>query len=200
MIWAHPRRDSLTATVVADVVASLRDHDLDVDELDLYRSGFDPVLKPMDEPDWNDPDKPFSPEVREHAMRTKAADALVFVFPVWWYSVPAIMKGYIDRVWNYGLFYGDGRRSGIGAARWIGLAGEGIASFRKRGYEEMIAHHLDAGIAGLCGIEDSRVVLLYDALGEGIDDLPGHFLALRRKARAVVSELVATLHEEPRTE
>ncbi|MGC7556625.1 NAD(P)H-dependent oxidoreductase, partial [Pandoraea pneumonica] len=82
------------------------------------------------------------------------------------YSVPAIMKGYIDRVWNNGLFYGGGRRTGIAAARWIGLAGESAEAFRKREYDDLIARHLNIGIAGLCGIHDSRVILLHDTLGD----------------------------------
>jgi len=56
VVWAHPRADSLTASVVDEIVAELRAQGADVDELDLYRSGFDPVLGPSDEPDWGDLD------------------------------------------------------------------------------------------------------------------------------------------------
>lgn len=196
VIWAHPRTDSLTATMTADVIEELSLQGFEVDEVDLHRAGFDPVLREADEPDLGDVDKQYTPEVMELAARTKAADALVFVFPVWWYSVPAIMKGYIDRVWNYGLFYGEGRRSGIAAARWIGLAGESAEAFRKREYDDMIARNLNVGIAGLCGVGDSRVILLHDTLGEGIDDLDAHYLALRQQARSVAQELADSLAAE----
>jgi NAD(P)H dehydrogenase (quinone) len=193
VIWTHPRTDSLTAAVTADVIGELTAQGVEVDELDLHRERFDPVLWEADEPDWNDLDKQYTPEVMNLAARTKAADALVFVFPVWWYSMPAIMKGYIDRVWNNGLFYGGGRRSGISAVRWIGLAGESAESFRKREYDAMITRHLNVGIANLCGVQDSRVELLYDTLGEGITDTETHFSALREQARAVASELAESL-------
>lgn len=193
VVWAHPRTDSLTAAVTADVIGELTAQGFEVDELDLHREGVDPLVWEADEPDWDDLDKQYTPEVMALAARTKAADAVVFVFPVWWYSVPAIMKGYIDRVWNNGLFYGGGRRTGITAARWIGLAGESAAAFRKREYDDLIARHLNIGIAGLCGIDDSKVILLHDSLGDGIDDTEAHFTALRGRARAVATELVDTL-------
>lgn len=193
VIWAHPRSDSLTATVTADVIAALQAAGAQVDELDLHREKFDPVLWQADEPDWDDVDKQYSAEVMAHAARATAADAVVFIFPVWWYSLPAILKGYIDRVWNHGMFYGDGRRAGIKAARWIGLAGESRDSFQKRRYDEMIAHHLNVGIAGLCGVANSRTELLYDALGEGVDNTEAHFAKLREEARAVATDLSASL-------
>lgn len=193
VVWAHPRTDSLTAAVTADVIGELTAQGFEVDELDLHREGVDPLVWEADEPDWDDLDKQYTPEVMALAARTKAADAVVFVFPVWWYSVPAIMKGYIDRVWNNGLFYGGGRRTGIAAARWIGLAGESAEAFRKREYDDLIARHLNIGIAGLCGIHDSRVILLHDTLGDGIDDTEAHFAGLRERARAVAAELADTL-------
>jgi putative NADPH-quinone reductase len=193
VVWAHPRTDSLTATVAADVIAEIRARDIDVDELDLYRSGFDPVLWRADEPDWDDLDKTYSTEVMQHAARANGADAVVFVFPVWWYSVPAVLKGYIDRVWNHGIFYGGGRRTAIRKIRWIGLAGESQASFAKRKHDVMIEHQLNVGIAGVCGVADSEVELLWDALGEDIDDLDRHFSALRGRAITVAAQLATSL-------
>lgn len=193
VVWAHPRTDSLTATVTTDIVATLREAGVEVEEVDLYRSGFDPALREADEPDWENPDKVYSPEVRAHIGWARSADAIVFVFPVWWYSLPAVLKGYIDRVWNYGQFYGAGRRSGIAHARWVGLAGETREAFAKRGYEEMITHHLNIGIAGLCGIDDSRTTLLYNTLAEDVTDPTAHVTALRDEARAEARALAATL-------
>lgn len=194
VIWAHPRTDSLTAAVTADVITELTARGFEVDELDLHREGVNPVLWEADEPDWDDVDKQYTPEVMQLAARTMAADAVVFVFPVWWYSVPAIMKGYIDRVWNNGLFYGEGRHSGITAVRWIGLAGESAEAYRKREYDDLITRQLNIGIAGLCGITDSRVELLYDSLGEDIDDTDAHFAALLGRARTIASGLADSLN------
>ena len=195
VIWAHPRPDSLTATIASDVIEQLRSAGVEVDELDLYREGFDPVLRAEDEPAWGDLDKEYSAEVHAHADRARRADAVIFVFPVWWYSVPAIMKGYIDRVWNYGLFYGGGRRSGLSAARWIGLAGESADAYDKRGYGEILTHHLNVGLANLVGIDDTKTELLFDSLGDGVADREAHFASLRDQARSIVNSLTRSLRE-----
>lgn len=135
VIWAHPRAQSLAATIAGDAVETLGQGGADVDVLDLCGSGFAPVLREPDEPDGGDLDKRYSDEVMGQAERMRGCDAVVFVFPAWSYSFPAIMKGFIDRVWNNGLFYGGGRRSGLEAVRWIGLAGEAPEAFAKRGYD-----------------------------------------------------------------
>ncbi|RKO19953.1 NAD(P)H oxidoreductase [Pseudarthrobacter phenanthrenivorans] len=191
VIWAHPRVDSLTATVVGEVVKELNRAGAEVDQLDLYREGFDSSLREADEPDWNNPDKPYSREVILHASRTKAANIVFFVFPVWWFSLPAIMKGYIDRVWNHGLFYGGGRKANIPKIRWIALAGETQEFFAKRDYDRMLQHHLNIGIAGFCGVNDSRVDLLYNALGASVTDAPSHYAQFKDRAREIVRSALA---------
>lgn len=190
VIWAHPRTGSLTATVAQEFIDQLAELGAHVDELDLYRSGFDSILHTPDEPDWEDPNKHYSTAVHEHAARTLAAKAVVFVFPVWWYSLPALLKGYIDRVWNYGLFYGGAKDHGITAVRWVGLAGHPREAFQKRGYDRMMAHHLNIGIAQYCGVRDSRLELLYNTLGDNISDMPNHIENLVDTARASAVELM----------
>lgn len=196
VIWAHPRTGSLTATIVQEVIDQLTEFGARVDELDLYRSGFASVLDTLDEPDWENPQKQYSPEVQEHAARTMTASAVVFVFPVWWYSLPAVLKGYIDRVWNYGLFYGGAHDHGVASVRWIGLAGHPREQFRKRDYDQMIAHHLNVGIADYCGVQDSRVELLYNTLGDEISDMSKHVDTLKSTARASAAELMSSLRAD----
>ncbi|MFP3462789.1 NAD(P)H oxidoreductase [Arthrobacter globiformis] len=197
VVWAHPRTDSLTATVVRTVVEELGLTGIEVDELDLYREQFDASLREADEPDWSNPDKPYSREVMDYAKRANAADVVFFVFPIWWFSLPAILKGYIDRVWNHGLFYGGGRKAKIQKIRWIGLAGESQEFFTKRDYDKLIQHHLNIGIAGFCGVSDSRVDLLYNALGTGVGDAPLHYARFQERAREIArTALDQTLGQE----
>lgn len=196
LVWVNPRTDSLTATMAHDVKLELEKHDALVDELDLYRSGFDSVLYEVDEPDWDNPQKQYSQEVHDHADRAKAASAIVFVFPVWWYSLPALLKGYIDRVWNYGLFYDAETHHGIAAVRWIGLAGHPAEKLRKRNYDKMIEHHLNIGIADYCGIEDSQLQLLTNTLGDGVSDVAAHVNNLRATARHTVSGMLKDLRDQ----
>jgi putative NADPH-quinone reductase len=164
LVWAHPRVESLTAEVVAGIRAMLADRSLAVDELDLYRSGFDPVLYEPDEPDWDNPDKSYSPIVEELAGRAQCADVIVVVFPLWWYAMPAMLKGYIDRVWNHGRMYGDTANVKASAVLWVALAGLNRPALDKRGHIDALERQLNDGIAAYCGIEMSRTLVLDDTI------------------------------------
>jgi putative NADPH-quinone reductase len=164
LVWAHPRVDSLTAQVVAGVSAMLANRSFEVDELDLYRSGFDPVLHEPDEPDWENPLKSYSPIVEELAERAQSADVIVVVFPLWWYALPAMLKGYIDRVWNHGRMYGDNANVKASAVLWITLAGLDRLALDKRGHIDALERQLNDGIATYCGIETSRTLFLDDTI------------------------------------
>jgi NAD(P)H dehydrogenase (quinone) len=64
---------------------------------DLYRDGFDPVMR---EPEWhryNDPEQNLE-AVSKQAEQLQWAQAVVFIYPTWWYGVPAMLKGWLERV------------------------------------------------------------------------------------------------------
>ncbi|GAA3574414.1 hypothetical protein GCM10022419_064440 [Nonomuraea rosea] len=165
LVVAHPRGDSLTAAVARRARSRLQAAGLTVDTLDLYAAAFDPRMTPADEPDWGDPGKTYSAEVREHMRRIDAAEVIAVVFPVWWYGLPAILKGWIDRVWNYGFAYGQGKaRLGGKRLLWLGLAGESRESYTEHGLDEMLERQLRIGISAFCGIEDVGVRFLYGCL------------------------------------
>jgi putative NADPH-quinone reductase len=164
LVWAHPRIDSLTAEVVAGVRAMLADRSFEVDELDLYRSGFDPVLHEEDEPDWDNPQKSYAPIIEELSGRAQSADVIVVVFPLWWYALPAMLKGYIDRVWNHGRMYGETSTVKASAVLWVTLAGLDRLALDKRGHIDALERQLNDGIATYCGIETSRTLFLDDTI------------------------------------
>ena len=97
VIYAHPQPGSLAARLHETVVESLGRAGHDVDDLDLYAEGFDPVLTCADRDSYHDiPGN--RRRVEPYVRRLQAADALVFCHPVWNFGWPAILKGYIDRV------------------------------------------------------------------------------------------------------
>ena len=98
VIVAHPRKNSLTASITKRFTEGLIKAGHQYELLDLYAEGFNPILYTQDEPDWNNANKVYSKEVVLEMERIKASDAITFIFPMWWYSMPAIMKGYLDRV------------------------------------------------------------------------------------------------------
>jgi NAD(P)H dehydrogenase (quinone) len=111
LVLAHPRSDSLTAQAAQRFAATLRVNGHEIEHADLAVEEFSPVLREDDEPDWSNPDKTCSPAVQAEMRRIERNDAIVMIFPVWWWSMPARLKGWIDRVWNNGWAYGGRARS-----------------------------------------------------------------------------------------
>src|SRR5215471_4963046 len=104
VIYAHPLADSFAGALHRAVVTALERGGHEVDDCDLYAMGFDPVMKPVERRAHNTANPDLS-LVEHHVERLRAADALVLCFPVWWYGMPAILKGYFDRVWQPGVAF-----------------------------------------------------------------------------------------------
>lgn len=163
-IWAHPRPDSLTAQVVGEMQSEAARQGYNVSSLDLYRSHFDPLLRGEDEPDWDNPQKTYSEEVHRLFNELEDKDTLVLVFPVWWYAFPAMLKGYLERVWNYGLAYGAGSGLKDKKIRWLALVGGSQSGFIKYGWEKNMTDYINGSMAYL-GVEDARIDFLYNTIG-----------------------------------
>ncbi|RFS82305.1 NAD(P)H oxidoreductase [Actinomadura spongiicola] len=180
LVLTHPRPDSLTAQLAHRVGERLAADGLTVDLLDLHAEGFDPRMIPADEPDWADRDKPYSAEVRAHARRLDRADVIVVVFPVWWFGLPAILKGWIDRVWNYGFAYGRRvPRLRDKQMLWLGLVSYTRERWAELGWDEPVARVLREGISEFCGITDVSVHFIHDSLSAGERALTSADLALQ---------------------
>jgi len=104
LIYAHPLSDSYAATLRDTVVAALRAGSHTVDLCDLYQEGFDPVLSAQERRDYRNTSE-NTRAVSRHVDRLRQAEGVVFVFPSWWYGMPAILKGYFDRVWVPGVAF-----------------------------------------------------------------------------------------------
>jgi putative NADPH-quinone reductase len=98
LVYTHPVEGSFTSAVRDRAVAALRDGGHDVDLLDLYAEHFDPHL---DAEEWS-PDTPHAedrPALAPYIARLRRAEWLVLVYPTWFGGVPAMLKGWLDRVW-----------------------------------------------------------------------------------------------------
>ncbi|WP_028776547.1 NAD(P)H oxidoreductase [Shimazuella kribbensis] len=162
-VVSHPRKDSLTFAVAERFEQGLKDAGHETEIVDLHRIGFDPVLREADEPDWFKVEQKYSPEVEREIARMKNHDALAYIFPLWWYSMPAMMRGYIERVWNYGFAYGNSKLHHE-RVLWLTLAAAGLKDLKKRDYDKMIEHQLNVGLAEYVGIKKSKVAYLYETL------------------------------------
>ena len=104
VIYAHPVEDSYQAAIHRCVVGALTKAGHEVDDCDLYAEGFQPVLTRKERLDYHD--VAINRSIAPHDVeRLQTCQGLIFVFPTWWYGMPAILKGYFDRVWLPGVAF-----------------------------------------------------------------------------------------------
>ena len=120
LVYAHPEPTSLTRTLADEAKATLTAEGLRILESDLYGMGWKAVFDGEDFPRRKHTDRlsfieesgaafadaTQTADVAEEQAKLVAADAVIFVFPLWWFSFPAILKGWVDRVFAFGLAYG----------------------------------------------------------------------------------------------
>jgi NAD(P)H dehydrogenase (quinone) len=162
IVLAHPEQTSFNAQMArlaARVLAEGDDRAADL--CDLYRLGFDPLERAEHFADRQDPDR-FDPQaeqrhaserdtlpgdVKAHLEAVERADLLILQYPMWWYTPPAMLKGWLDRVFVYGRAYTSRRRYDSGAFRgkraMLALTTGGPeATFRRDGRNGYIDHLL----------------------------------------------------------
>lgn len=120
IIYAHPEPSSLTRQLVDVSIECLTEQGHEVLQSDLYAMGWKATFDEHDFPMRANLQRLSfgaesahayrhrlqSPDVAAEQNKVLAADAVIFQFPLWWYGMPAIMKGWIDRVWAAGLAHG----------------------------------------------------------------------------------------------
>ncbi|ATI42793.1 NAD(P)H dehydrogenase [Pacificitalea manganoxidans] len=104
VLFAHPCPESFSSALHQRTVESLARGGWDVDDCDLNAEGFSPVLTEAERRGYHDYPANIEP-VRDYVERLRAAQALVLVFPVWNFGYPAILKGFLDRVFLPGVSF-----------------------------------------------------------------------------------------------
>lgn len=104
LLLAHPLPESFCAAIAERAEAALAAGGHQVDRLDLYREDFEPRLTPAERQAYYNPPADLS-AVAPYVDRLRAADKLVLVFPQWWFNMPAILKGWFDRVFQPGIAF-----------------------------------------------------------------------------------------------
>jgi NAD(P)H dehydrogenase (quinone) len=111
VIYCHPVAESFGAADHRTVLEALIEAGHEVTDVDLYAENFDPVMSRQERLDYLNTDRNERP-VKRYDEQLAAADAIVLVYPAWWYGMPAMLKGYFDRVWLPGVAFDvtpDGR-------------------------------------------------------------------------------------------
>jgi len=101
-VYCHPLDDSFHATIRKEALAGLKEAGHEIDLLDLYAEGFDPVLGADRRRDYHDPERNHRNN-QAYADRLMAANAMVVQFPTWSFGPPAMLKGWFDRMFGPGI-------------------------------------------------------------------------------------------------
>ncbi len=104
LVHSHPRSDSLNATLRDATRESLEAAGHTVEVRDLYAEGFNPALSAEERGVYHAVTDNYL-GVADHVESLRAVDALVLVYPTWWYGMPAMLKGWFDRVWAPGVAF-----------------------------------------------------------------------------------------------
>lgn len=105
VVVAHPNPGSFTHAVCAAAVEGLATAGHETTVLDLCALGFAAAMSPAERRAYHGDTPIIDPMVREHADAVRASDALVFVYPTWWSTMPAVMKGWLERVMVPGVAF-----------------------------------------------------------------------------------------------
>lgn len=103
ILYAHPNPKSFNHAILETVQAELKNAGREVSLRDLYAQNFNPVLSVNDLAGMMQ--RQLQPEVKAEQEFVGSADVIVVIYPLWWAGMPAILKGYIDRVFTEGFAY-----------------------------------------------------------------------------------------------
>lgn len=156
IIYAHPNSASLNHFFKETVVESLEESGQEVVVRDLNEINFNPVFS-LEDMNGQRIGK-VADDVQTEQDYITWADQIIFVYPIWWTGMPAIMKGYIDRVFSYGFAYryDQGVQKGLltgKSAIIINSHGKSNAEYQAIGMDKALALTSDTGIFNYCGFE-----------------------------------------------
>jgi NAD(P)H dehydrogenase (quinone) len=156
IVYSHPNPKSFCHAILETVTNALAAGKKDFAVRDLYALGFDPVLKAGDFEALQSGN--IAADIKTEQGHIAAADILIVIHPVWWTGLPAMIKGYIDRVFSYGFAYS------VDASGIIKLlTGKKVIVFNTQGTPQQVYEQAgmfdalkktsDTGIYGFCGLE-----------------------------------------------
>jgi len=213
IVLAHPERHSFNGAMADAAAETLRALGHQVAFSDLYRMGFDPVsdrrnftsvknsdfFKQQVEEDHATESHGFAPDVEAEIAKMEAADLMIWQFPLWWFSVPGILKGWVDKVFAFNRTYGRGRFYDKGVFRGrrallsLTTGGSGEAAYQSDGFNgdiNGILRPIQRGMLQFLG---------YDVLKPQIVHGPAQSTDEERKARLAEwrERLTKIVEEEP---
>lgn len=175
IVTAHPETDSLTNAVADGVLRALEAAGVDrVDRADLAAEGFDPRFTVADRHTYRT-GRDAPPDVLAEQQRLDDVADLVLVFPVYWWSMPALLKGWVDRVFGNGWAFRVGpdgrivRLLGDLTVHFVPIAGDDAGRYGRHGYDQAFTAQVEHGIVDYCGARRGATAWLHESETEDPD-------------------------------
>jgi len=188
IVYAHHEPTSLTAAMKNVALTQLSQKNDNVVVSDLYGEGFSPLAQKWDFVTTSGNhfnymleqrhaahlDMAFSPDILGEIQKIQTAELVLFITPIWWFSVPAILKGWFDRVlamgvaWDGGRIYEDGLLRGK-QAMLIAAAGGPEIYYHENGRHKasvlQVLHPINHGTLAFCGFNVHEPFVVLNSLG-----------------------------------
>ena len=206
-VTAHPEPKSFNHALVNDAVRHLREQGHCVAHSDLYAMNWQPTADRRDFTTVCDPDyykqqreelyasehDGFAPEIKAEMEKLFWCDVLVLQFPLWWFGMPAILKGWVDRVFVMGRVYGRGRWYETGSFRgkkaMVSLTtGSGRENFGKGGRHmpmETLLEPIQHGIFRFNGFEVLEPFIAWQAAHISDEERKEYLRQFRERVAAI---------------
>lgn len=157
IICAHPNPASFNASIAKVLQEELEKKGVSVKAKDLYAMNFNPLLSAEDFAGYHNGNIPA--DIAREQKDIKTANIIVFVAPIWWNSVPAIMKGYMDRIFSLGFAYEYTKTGPRGLLTdkkglFITTSGADAQDAEATGMQSVINNSLINGFFGFCGFTE----------------------------------------------
>lgn len=156
IVYAHPNSGSLNHFFKQTVLEILQEFGEEIAVRDLNEINFNPVLS-LDDMNGQRMGT-VADDVKTEQDFITWADRIIFIYPIWWTGMPAIMKGYIDRVFSYGFAYryDQGVQKGLLTGKKtiiINSHGKSNAEYEAMGMDKALILTSDTGIFTYSGLE-----------------------------------------------
>jgi len=165
IVFTHPNVNSFNHALLENMVEGLKDAGHEIKVKDLYQENFDPILTA------NDLTQLHNNQIPEKIAREQEqllwADSLVFIYPLWWFDRPAMLKGWFDVVLTNGLAFEYSNEGVKGLLKHkkalvIITAGGSEQYFKDNDAIQLIHRPVTDGTLSFCGIEDVSHRIYYD--------------------------------------
>lgn len=111
IVYAHPWDGSYNHAILTSITEKLETKREPFQVIDLYKDGFNPVFTAEELKHFHKGETPYS-LVKDYQEKLKQSTELIFIFPVWWWDLPAILKGFIDKVMLSGFAFIEDQNTG----------------------------------------------------------------------------------------